>query len=75
MEYCILTLGTITKAIAARRLLSAAGISCRLLKTTDGGTAGGCAYGLKIYESDLARAGRLLAEGGIPFEWKREPKG
>ena len=75
MEHIILTLGTITRAIAARRLLATAGIPCRLLKTTDGGLAGGCSYGLKIYESDLRQASRLLEEGGIPFEWKRERGG
>ena len=72
MEYCILTLGTITRAIAARRLLNAATVPCRMIKTTDGRTGGGCAYGLKIYESDLGRASRLLEENNLPFEWKRE---
>ncbi len=72
MEHCILTLGTVTRAIAARRVLNAARIPCRLIKTTEGAGRGGCAYGLKIYASALETADRLLREAGIPFEWKWE---
>lgn len=72
MELCILTLGTITRALAARRLLSASRVDCRMIKTVDSTGQGGCAYGLKIYESDLVTASRLLNEAGIPFEWRRE---
>lgn len=75
MEYCILTLGTITRAIAARRILTANRITCRMIKMTGDTASGGCAYGLKIYEEDLLRATRLLEEGRIPFEWKRERRG
>ena len=75
MELCILTLGTVTRAIAARRLLSAARVSCRMVKRTGAGEGGGCAYALKIYESDLSAASRLLREANIPFEWARESGG
>lgn len=75
MEYCILSLGTITRAIAARRILTASRIRCRMIKTTGDTAKGGCAYGLKIYEEDLLRAIRLLEESQIPFEWKREGNG
>ena len=75
MELCILTLGTVTRAIAARRILSAARISCRMIKRTGGAKGGGCAYALKIYEADLLGAIRLLEEANIPFEWQREAGG
>ena len=75
MELCILTLGTITRAIAARRVLSASHIGCRMIKTVDSTGRGGCAYGLKIYEADLATATRLLEAAAIPFEWRRENGG
>ena len=74
MEHCILTLGTVTRAIAARRALSAARIPCRLIKTTEGSGRGGCAYGLKIHASDLEGATRLLRETCVPFEWKWDEK-
>lgn len=72
MEHCILTLGTVTRAIAARRILNAARIPARLIKTAEGGGRGGCAYGLKIYASELEAADRALREAEIPFEWRWE---
>ncbi len=74
MELCVLTLGTVTRAIAARRILSAARISCRMIKRAGDGKSG-CAYGLEIYESDLLGAIHLLEEAKIPFEWHREGGG
>lgn len=74
MEHCILTLGTVTRAIAARRLLTRSRISARMIKTV-GGTGGGCAYGLKIYAADLGAAGKLLNDAEIPFEWRRDGEG
>lgn len=75
MEHCILTLGTITRAIAARRTLTAAHIPSRMIKTMESTGQGGCAYGLKIYGKDLGTAIRLLNDAQIPFEWKREESG
>lgn len=75
MEHCILTLGTITRAIAARRTLTADRIPSRMIKTVDSAGRGGCAYGLKIYEKDLSAATHLLTDAQIPFEWKREESG
>ncbi len=70
MEPCILTIGTVTRAIRARKLLSAARIQARLFKHTGMGQ-GGCAYALSLSAEDMPAAMRLLQEGGIPFEWSR----
>lgn len=70
MEECVLTIGTVTQAIRARKLLTAAGIGARLIKNT--GTAKtGCAYGLSVRAADMPQAMRVLGEGGIAYEWSR----
>ena len=69
MEQCILTLGTVTRAIRARKLLAAAGIAARLIKQTEG--AQGCAYGLELAAADMTGAMRLLEEAGVEFIWSR----
>lgn len=72
MDHCILTIGTITHALAARRLLTTVGISTRLLKTTGRDAKNGCAYGLEIRSADLSRASGLLDAAQISYEWTRE---
>lgn len=71
MEQCVLTIGTVTHAISARRLLSAAGIPARLIKSTQSAARSGCAYGLEIAAIDMPRATRILDESGIAYEWTR----
>jgi hypothetical protein len=70
MEERILTVGTVTQAIRARKLLAAAGIGARLIKGTSG-ARGGCAYGLSVRATDMQQAVRLLQENDIVFEWSR----
>ena len=70
MEECLLTIGTVTQAIRARKLLAAAGIGARLIKGTNGARAG-CAYGLSVRAADMQPSMRLLQESSIAFEWSR----
>ncbi|MBQ8351794.1 MAG: DUF3343 domain-containing protein [Clostridia bacterium] len=70
MEECILTIGTVTGAIRARKLLAAAGIGARLIKNT-GTTKAGCAYGLTVTAANMPLAMRTLNEHDIAFEWSR----
>ena len=70
MEQCILTIGTVTRAIRARKLLLAAHIAARLIKQV-GKARSGCAYGLEIAAQDLQPALRILGEHGIEAEWSR----
>ena len=71
MEQCVLTIGTITHALAARRALNGARIAARLIKNTRTAKKSGCAYGLEIAAADMTAAMRILDEGGIPYEWER----
>ena len=70
MEDCVLTIGTVTGAIRARKLLASAGISARLIKNTTS-TGAGCAYGITVKATDMQRAMRMLNENSIAFEWSR----
>lgn len=70
MEPCILTVGTVTRALAARRLLTAARIPARMIKTAHTHPAG-CAYALAIAAADMPRAMEILEENKISFEWSR----
>lgn len=72
IDHCVLTIGTITHALAARRLLTADGIAARLLKSTGRGAKGGCAYGIEIRATDLPQASRILDAAQISYEWTRE---
>lgn len=71
MESCVLTIGTITRAIRGRKLLSAAGIPARLVKSVVGREDGGCAYGLEIASADMLEAARILKGKGIEYTWSR----
>lgn len=66
MEQCILTVGTVTYAIRARKILAALGIRARLVKST---RTGGCTYGAEISAADLPRAAEALKKASIPYEW------
>ena len=70
MEPCTLTVGTITHALAARKLLHAAQIAARMVKTV-GTHAGGCAYALQIAAADMPKAIKILETNKISFEWSR----
>ena len=72
MQQCILSIGTITYAIRARKLLAASRISARIVKTTSGGrSSGGCTYGVEIDAADMLTASGILSRNQIPFEWSR----
>lgn len=71
MEQCILTVGTVTYAIRARKLLSSLGIRARLVKGTRPGGMGGCTYGVEIPAADMTVATDALQRANISFEWSR----
>ena len=74
MEQCILTVGTVTYAIRARKLLSSLGIRARLVKGTRPGGAGGCTYGVEISASDLTLATDALKRADISYEWSQSDR-
>ena len=75
MEQCVLTIGTVTQTIRARKLLAGLHIASRMIKRTGTAQKSGCAYGLEIQSADLRRATRILQESGIAFEWSGEAGG
>ena len=68
MKTCILTVGTVTSALRAKRLLAAVGIAARTVKTTDEGQSG-CAYGLELAATDLPHATHALDGAGMHYSW------
>ena len=70
METCTLTVGTVTQALAARRLLFSARIPARVVKTV-GTHPAGCAYALSIAATDMPAAMKILETNKIAFEWSR----
>ena len=74
MEQCILTVGTVTYAIRARKLLSSLGIRARLVKGTRPGGSGGCTYGVEISAADLTLATDALKRADIFYEWSRSER-
>ena len=70
MEECILTIGTVTQAIRARKQLTAVGIGSRLVKGVSNAKTG-CTYGVSVRASDMQQAMHTLKESQIAFEWSR----
>lgn len=75
MDICILAVGNVSRASRARRLLSAARIPARLVKTVQEGADGGCVYGLEIAATDMPRADEIFREQNIPYTWTRPMRG
>lgn len=75
MDICILAVGSVSRAIRARRLLSAARIPARLVKTVQEGMEGGCVYGLEIAATDMPRADEIFRQENIPYTWSRPTRG
>lgn len=74
MEPCTFILGTVTRALAARRLLSSSGIITRMVKIS-GMHSDGCAYALLVAAADMAAAIQILETNKISFEWSRSNNG
>jgi hypothetical protein len=64
----IVTIGSLTYAQKAKRMLAAKGIHVRLIKT-DGGEAG-CTYALAIPGASFFDAIAALRTSGIPYRTK-----
>ncbi|MBQ9115913.1 MAG: DUF3343 domain-containing protein [Clostridia bacterium] len=61
----VITLRSLTHAIKAKKLLSAHGISAKVVRPDATGTEKGCGYGIVTELSQSERAEKLLREGGI----------
>ena len=58
-------IGSVSGASSAKRLLAESGIRTRLIKTEVG--KDGCLWGLRIRETELFEAVRLLRFAGVPY--------
>ncbi len=67
MNMTILTVGSVTYAIKARKLLRRDGIQSESVKLDDTKTKAGCTHGIKIATEDFYHAASVLKENGIPF--------
>ena len=56
MKNTIVKIGTVTYAIKAKKILSRAGISSKLVKIGDSDSKGGCTYGLEFGDNDFYSA-------------------
>ncbi len=68
MNTSIFTVGSVTYAVKARKILSRAGISSRLVKVDGGKSRHGCTYGIEFAEEDLLAAVMELKRNGIAYE-------
>jgi len=68
----ILSVGTITIAIKARKLLSRSEIKAKLIKINPRNAELGCIYGLQITASDFYSAVVELKNNGIDYSLYKE---
>ena len=67
LDNTTLTVGSVTYAIKARRLLLHAGIRAKVVKTVSDGTGSGCTHGIVIPSSRFFDAVVILKENGIDY--------
>ena len=67
LNNAIVTVGTVTYAMKARKLLNRNGIRSKLVKLDSSKTANGCTYGIEFPANDLYSAVCVLREAGISY--------
>ena len=67
MNKIILSVGSVTHALQAQRLLDDTKIHSKLIKLDSGSSPDGCIYGVIISESDYQNAALLLKKSGMSF--------
>lgn len=63
----IVSVGTVTYAMKARKLLLKNGIQSKLIKSDSSDNGTGCTHGIEISNKDYFEAVRILGEGGIKY--------
>ena len=64
----IITVGSVTYAIKAKRILEREGVNASLVKIDSSKNDNGCTHGIKIYESHLYDAVSILKRMGIEYQ-------
>ena len=67
MNKNIITFESVTYAIKARKILSRANISSKLIKTDSLSLSAGCTHGLEISASSFLDAVKLLRDNNIEY--------
>ena len=70
MKRTLITVGSVTYAQKARKILLRNGIEAKLTKTDKEMVSRGCAYAVEISAADIYEAIRLLRENSIDFSAK-----
>ena len=63
----ILTVGSMTRAVKAKRILNRQGIGVSIIKLESQIHTNGCGYGIVFSEEDEYSAIRILKENKIPY--------
>lgn len=72
MNTSVFTVGSVTLAVKARKLLARAGIRSRLIKTDAAKSRYGCQYGIEFPTPDFYDVSAELRKNGIAYEVYRE---
>ena len=73
MKKIILTVGSVTYAIKARKLLAASGISAELIKVDASLSTSGCNFGIKIPYNRFLDAVNVMKNKGISYSVYNSP--
>lgn len=68
MKTTVITVGSVTYAIKAKKLLLREGLSARLVKNGSESSARGCMHGIEIPTKDFFGAAAVLRDAGIPYQ-------
>ena len=72
MKKITLTVGAVTYAVKARRILKSSGVPSRLVKITPKDSSSGCTHGIEISENDMYTAANVLISNGIRYSIQRD---
>ena len=68
LKTTVITVGSVTYAIKAKKLLLREGISAKLIKVSDTIIAQGCAHGIEIPAKDFYTAVSVLRNANIEYK-------
>lgn len=68
MKTAVFTVGSVTYALKAKKLLAREGLVAKLVKTDASADGNGCAYGIEFPARDFYTAASILRSAGIYYE-------
>lgn len=67
MKTAFISLGSVTYAVKARRLLMHEGVTSKLVKQDGTKNSEGCIFGIEIKSGDIFAAAEILRSGGMKY--------